>query len=78
MEQAGRKCDGRGMLLSFLTMRSIALAAVVAAGVVSVCIHGSVSTIPKVRELQAAGQAGPDVPTNLYFFFEVQALSMAR
>jgi len=29
-------------------------------------------TLAKVRELQAAGLVGPDVPTNVYFFFEVQ------
>jgi hypothetical protein len=28
--------------------------------------------LAKVRELQAAGLIGPDVPTNVYFFFEVQ------
>jgi hypothetical protein len=31
-----------------------------------------VKTLAKVRELQAAGLVGPDVPTNVYFFFEVQ------
>ena len=30
-----------------------------------------VKTLAKVRELQAAGLVGPDVPTNVYFFFEV-------
>jgi len=30
-------------------------------------------TLSRVRELQAAGQLGPDIPTNVYFFFEVQA-----
>jgi hypothetical protein len=29
-------------------------------------------TLTKVRELQAAGLLGPDIPTNVYFFFEVQ------
>jgi hypothetical protein len=29
-------------------------------------------SLAKVRELQAAGLVGPDVPTNVYFFFEVQ------
>jgi hypothetical protein len=29
-------------------------------------------SLTKVRELQAAGRVGGDVPTNLYFFFEVQ------
>jgi hypothetical protein len=29
-------------------------------------------SLTKARELQAAGRAGPDTPTNLYFFFEVQ------
>jgi hypothetical protein len=29
-------------------------------------------TLAKVRELQAAGLVGPDIPTNVYFFFEVQ------
>lgn len=29
-------------------------------------------SLTKVRELQAAGRVGADVPTNLYFFFEVQ------
>jgi hypothetical protein len=29
-------------------------------------------TLAKVRELQAAGRLGPDLPTNVYFFFEVQ------
>ena len=29
-------------------------------------------TLTKVRELQAAGRVGPDIPTNVYFFFEVQ------
>lgn len=28
-------------------------------------------SLAKVRELQAAGRLGPDVPTNVYFFFEV-------
>ena len=28
--------------------------------------------LAKVRELQAAGRLGPDKPTNVYFFFEVQ------
>ena len=28
-------------------------------------------TLAKVRELQAAGLVGRDVPTNVYFFFEV-------
>jgi hypothetical protein len=29
-------------------------------------------TLDKVRELQALGMVGPDKPTNVYFFFEVQ------
>ena len=29
-------------------------------------------SLDKVRELQAAGLLGPDKPTNVYFFFEVQ------
>lgn len=29
-------------------------------------------SLDKVRELQAAGRVGPDIPTNIYFFFEVQ------
>ena len=29
-------------------------------------------SLAKVRELQAAGRLGPDIPTNVYFFFEVQ------
>jgi len=29
-------------------------------------------SLTKVRELQAAGRLGADVPTNLFFFFEVQ------
>jgi len=29
-------------------------------------------SLTKVRELQAAGRVGPDLPTNVYFFFEVQ------
>ena len=29
-------------------------------------------SLAKVRDLQAAGLVGPDVPTNVYFFFEVQ------
>jgi hypothetical protein len=29
-------------------------------------------SLTKVRELQAAGRVGPDIPTNVYFFFEVQ------
>ena len=29
-------------------------------------------SLAKVRELQAAGRVGPDLPTNVYFFFEVQ------
>ena len=29
-------------------------------------------SLAKLRELQAAGLVGPDVPTNVYFFFEVQ------
>jgi len=29
-------------------------------------------SLTKVRELQAAGRVGSDVPTNLFFFFEVQ------
>ena len=29
-------------------------------------------SLTKVRELQAAGRLGPDIPTNVYFFFEVQ------
>lgn len=28
-------------------------------------------SLAKVRELRAAGLVGPDVPTNVYFFFEV-------
>ena len=28
-------------------------------------------SLAKVRELQAAGLLGPDLPTNVYFFFEV-------
>jgi hypothetical protein len=30
-------------------------------------------SLTRVRELQAAGLLGPDLPTNVYFFFEVQA-----
>ena len=29
-------------------------------------------SLSRVRELQAAHLLGPDVPTNVYFFFEVQ------
>lgn len=29
-------------------------------------------SLTKVRELQAAGRLGPDIPTNVYFFLEVQ------
>lgn len=29
-------------------------------------------SLTKVRELQAQGRVGPDLPTNVYFFFEVQ------
>lgn len=29
-------------------------------------------SLAKVRELQAAGRLGPDAPTNIFFFFEVQ------
>ena len=29
-------------------------------------------SLAKVRELQAAGRVGPDIPTNVYFFLEVQ------
>lgn len=29
-------------------------------------------SLTRVRELQAAGLLGPDIPTNIYFFFEVQ------
>ena len=29
-------------------------------------------SLAKVRELQLAGRIGPDIPTNIYFFFEVQ------
>ena len=29
-------------------------------------------SLAKVRELQAAGLLGPNVPMNVYFFFEVQ------
>jgi len=29
-------------------------------------------SLTKVRELQAEGRLGPDIPTNIYFFFEVQ------
>ena len=29
-------------------------------------------SLAKVRELQAAGLVGPDMPTDVYFFFEVQ------
>jgi hypothetical protein len=29
-------------------------------------------SLTKVRELQAAGRLGPDLPTNIFFFFEVQ------
>ena len=32
-------------------------------------------SLTKVRELQAAGRVGPDIPTNVYFFFEVQGTS---
>jgi hypothetical protein len=32
-------------------------------------------SLSRVRELQAAHLLGPDVPTNVYFFFEVQALN---
>jgi hypothetical protein len=31
----------------------------------------SAKSLAKLRELQAAGLVGPDVPTNVYFFFEV-------
>jgi hypothetical protein len=30
-------------------------------------------TLSRVRELQALGQVSQDIPTNVYFFFEVQA-----
>jgi hypothetical protein len=30
-------------------------------------------SLTRLRELQALGQVGPDIPTNVYFFFEVQA-----
>jgi hypothetical protein len=30
-------------------------------------------SLSRLRELQALGQVGPDIPTNVYFFFEVQA-----
>jgi len=33
--------------------------------------HGEAKSLTTVRELQAAGLLGPDVPTNVYFFFEV-------
>ena len=29
-------------------------------------------SLAKVRELQQAGRLGPDIPTNVYFFLEVQ------
>jgi hypothetical protein len=29
-------------------------------------------SLAKLRELQQAGRVGPDIPTNVYFFFEVQ------
>lgn len=29
-------------------------------------------SLAKVRELQAAGRLGADIPTNVYFFIEVQ------
>ena len=29
-------------------------------------------SLAKVRELQQAGRVGPDIPTNVYFFLEVQ------
>ena len=29
-------------------------------------------SLTKIRELQAAGRLGPDIPTNVYFFLEVQ------
>ena len=32
----------------------------------------SAKSLTKVRELQAAGRLGPDIPTNVYFFLEVQ------
>lgn len=36
-------------------------------------------SLAKVRELQAAGRVvGPDVPTNVYFFFEVQDQARER
>jgi len=35
-------------------------------------------TLTKVRELQAAGLVGPDVPTNVYFFLEVQNANPER
>jgi len=35
-------------------------------------------SLAKVRELQAAGLLGPDVPTNVYFFFEVQNQARER
>jgi hypothetical protein len=34
-------------------------------------------SLSRVRELQAAGLLGPDRPTNVYFFFEVQAPNSA-
>jgi S-methylmethionine-dependent homocysteine/selenocysteine methylase len=30
-------------------------------------------SLTRLRELQALGQASADIPTNVYFFFEVQA-----
>jgi len=30
-------------------------------------------SLSRLRELQALGQVGPDIPTNVYFFFEVQS-----
>jgi hypothetical protein len=32
-------------------------------------------SLATVRDLQARGQLGPDLPTNVYFFFEVQGTS---
>lgn len=33
----------------------------------------SAKSLTRLRELQAANLLGPDIPTNVYFFFEVQA-----
>ena len=44
--------------------------------VTSLAVWNDIATaksLTRVRELQAAGLLGPDNPTNVYFFFEVQA-----